>query len=110
MRGRSCAVALSYRAVESLVVSTQEQPLASRDVVQAHRELHQYPVQHLEGVQDIPAVAAAADHSAAPFTLPAFTLLSHTAPVIGSALPEPASNLPPSQLLLADSTEKRKFK
>lgn len=78
MRGRSCTVALSYRAVKSLVVPTQEQPLASRDVIQAHRELHQYPVQHLEGVQHIPGVAAT-DHSATPFTLPAFTLLSHAA-------------------------------
>ena len=78
MRGRYCAVASPYCAMESLIVSTQEQPLAPRDVIQAHRELHQYPVQHLEGVQHIPGVAAA-DHSAAPFTLPAFTLLSHTA-------------------------------
>ena len=73
-----CVVASPHSAVQSLVVSTQDQPLASRDVIQAHRELYQHSVHHLESIQHISGVAPA-DHSAAQFILLAITLPSHAA-------------------------------
>jgi hypothetical protein len=75
---RSSAVPLPYGAVQSLVVPAQDQPLALRDIIQAHGELHQHSVQYLERIQHAAGVAPAY-HFPPPFSLLAAASLSHSA-------------------------------
>lgn len=72
-------VTLPNSAVKSFVVSSQDQSLPPREVIHAHRKLHQHPIEHLERVQYISGVAAAGRLTSR-FTLFAFAELSHAAP------------------------------